>query len=252
MFEASHLQYNIVSGNISIVSDGHQLPAFWAHPELGGPFPGLVLLHDAWGVTAHIRAQARRFAEQGYYVIAPDLFNRQGFDSVAEAQERMAHMGGVAHAYLVAALNALRTHHKCNGTMGIIGWGISGELALRAAILRDDLGAVVTFYAVPQDVTPAELRMMTTPLLVIIGGADPGTPRDQVQALGDVLASVSTEHGVVIFEGSGRDFFNDARAEFNPEAAEGAWTRALGFLNSHLQESDSAESAETEEGDEPQ
>ena len=77
MFEASHLQYNIVSGYIQIVSDGHHLPAFWAHPEMGGPFPGLVMLHDRWGLTAHIRAQARRFAEQGYYVIAPDLFKRQ-------------------------------------------------------------------------------------------------------------------------------------------------------------------------------
>ncbi len=247
MFEASHLQYNIVSGNIFIVSDGHQLPAFWAHPELGGPFPGLVLLHDAWGLTAHIRAQARRFAEQGYYVIAPDLFNRQVLDSVAQARQRFAQMGGVANAYLVAALNALRTHHKCNGTMGVIGWGLSGELALRAAILRDDLGAVVTFYAVPKDVTPAELRMMTTPLLAIVGGADPDTPLDQVRALGDVLASVSTEHAVAIYQGAGRDFFNDTRAEFNPEAAESAWNRALSFLNTHLQE----ETADSAQDDQP-
>ena len=51
MFEASHLQYNIVSGYIQIVSDGHYLPAYWSHPEVGGPFPGLVMLHDQWGMT---------------------------------------------------------------------------------------------------------------------------------------------------------------------------------------------------------
>ena len=115
MFEASHLQHNIVSGFIQIVSDGHQLPAFWAHPELGGPFPGLVMLHDRWGMTPHIRAQARRFAEQGYYVIAPDLFNRRTASTLPQADALLAQVGEAALPHVITALNALKTHHKCDG-----------------------------------------------------------------------------------------------------------------------------------------
>ena len=127
MFEASHLQYSIVSGFIQIVSDGHHLPAFWAHPELGGPFPGLVMLHDHWGLTSHIRTQARRFAEQGYYVIAPDLFNRQMATSPEEAQALIDQVGEVALSHVKAAISALLTHHRCNSKIGLIGWGMGGE-----------------------------------------------------------------------------------------------------------------------------
>jgi carboxymethylenebutenolidase len=129
MFEASHLQHNIVSGYIQIVSDGHYLPAFWAHPDLGGPFPGLVLIHDYWGMTPHIRTQARRFAELGYYVIAPDLFDRQVATSLTQAHALVEQVGETALSHVTTALHALETHLKCNGKIGVIGWGLGGQLA---------------------------------------------------------------------------------------------------------------------------
>jgi carboxymethylenebutenolidase len=234
MFEASHLQYSIVSGYIQIVSDGHYLPAFWSHPELGGPFPGLVMLHDQWGLTPHVRSQARRFAEQGYYVIAPDLYNRQIAMSPEQAQALIDQVGEAALSHVKAAVHALLTHHKCNGKIGLIGWGMGGGLALQTAIYREDLCAVVTFYSLPDEVTPAELRMLDEPVLAIFGEQDPRSPAEKIDRWRQLLAGSELGHEIVVYPAARRDFFDDTRATFNADAAEDAWKRALAFFDLHL------------------
>jgi carboxymethylenebutenolidase len=234
MFEASHLQYSIVSGYIQIVSDGHYLPAFWAHPELGGPFPGLVMLHDQWGLTPHIRSQARRFAEQGYYVIAPDLFNRQIAASPEQAQALIDQVGDVALSHVKAAISALLTHHKCNSKIGLIGWGMGGKLALQTAVYREDLSGVVIFYNLPDDVTSAELRVLDEPVLAVFGEQDPGSPTEKINRLRQALAGSEIGHEIVVYPAAGRDFFDDSRGTFNADAAEDAWKRALAFFDRHL------------------
>lgn len=236
MFEAHQLQYNIVSGYIQIVSDGHQLPAFWSHPELGGPFPGLVMLHDQWGLTGHVRSQARRFAELGYYVIAPDLFDRETATTPEQAQVLIERLGESARAHVNAALHALRTHHKCNNKIGLIGWGMGGNLALKTAIHQDDLRATVMFYNVPgENVLPAELLMLASPVLAIFGALDALCPPVAVDKLRATFEQSSVEHRVISYPDVGRDFFNDSHPSFDAEIAEQAWTEALKFLNLHLE-----------------
>jgi carboxymethylenebutenolidase len=234
MFEASHLQYSIVSGYIQIVSDGHQLPAFWAHPELGGPFPGLVMLHDHWGVTAHLRTQARRFAEQGYYVIVPDLFKRQIATTPEQARTLIDQLGEAALAHVRAAIHALLTHHKCNSKIGLVGWGMGGKLALQTATYRDDLSGVVTFSSLPEGVSAAELRMLDEAVLAIFGEKDAACPPERVEQMQRILSGSKLPHEVVIYPGADRDFFDDSRPAFNLDAAENAWKRALAFLDDHL------------------
>lgn len=234
MFEASHVQYNIVGGYIQIVSNGQYLPAFWSHPEPGGPFPGLVLLHDHWGLTAHIRSEARRFAQEGYYVIAPDLFNRQVATSLDQAQLLVEQVGAAALSYVAAALQALKTHHNCNGKVGLVGWGLGAQLALRTAVTRDDLRALVIFYEVAGDIGPDLLRALHCPLLAIFAGQDPASPAATVDRLRETLNESEQAHEVVVYPGVGRDFFDDSCASFDAEAATEAWRRALEFLNAHL------------------
>jgi carboxymethylenebutenolidase len=195
----------------------------------------LVLLHDQWGLTAHARSQARRFAAQGYYVIAPDLFNRQTATSELQAKVLIEQVGEAAISHVAAALHALQTHHKCNGKIGAIGWGLGGKLGLRSAVYQEHVRAAVMFYSLPgDDVTPAELRMLSAPVLAILGADDAATPADAVELLRETLAGTDIAHEVVVYDGVGRDFFNDSHDGFNADAAEQAWKKALSFLNLHL------------------
>jgi carboxymethylenebutenolidase len=235
MFEASHLQHSIVSGYIQIVSDGHHLPAFWSHPDLGGPFPGLVLLHDHWGLTPHIRSQVRRFAELGYYVIAPDLFNKQTADTPAQAEALVQQLGETTLAQVKAALHALKSHNRCNGKVGLLGWGWGARLALETAVFRDDLRALTVFYGLPDQLQPAELRMLSCPLLGLFAAEDPAITPEQIAALRTTLEQAGLEHEIVVYPDVSRGFFNDAGSAFQATAAQDAWQRALDFLGDKLE-----------------
>lgn len=234
MFEASRLQHNITSGYIQIVSNGHYLPAFWAHPELGGPFPGLVMLHDQWGLTPHIRSEARRFAEQGYYVIAPDMFNRQIATSPEQAKVLIEQVGEAALSLVAAALHALKTHHKCNNNIGLIGWGMGGQLALRTAATRDDLDGVVTFYNLLGQVLPVVLRSLDCPLLAILAENDPAVPPEMVERLRQAISGTGVAHEIAVLPAVGYGFSDDSHPAFDAQAAAEAWKRALAFLNDQL------------------
>ena len=68
----------LTAGEVKIpVSDG-EIPAYRAMPDKGGPFPTILIAHEAWGVHEHIKDLCRRLAKAGYYAIAPELFARQG------------------------------------------------------------------------------------------------------------------------------------------------------------------------------
>jgi carboxymethylenebutenolidase len=234
MYETRRVQHRITSGFINIVADSHYLPAFWAHPELGGPFPGLVLIHEWWGLTAHVRTQVRRFAELGFYVIAPDLFDGQTAHSAEQASILRQQLGEAGLPRVSAALRALETHHRCNGQMGIVGWQLGGELAFHAAIHRTDLKAVVTFYARPDDylvMLPAD----ETPILAFYGENDATVSSEMVEKMRDALAK-SPGHGqVIVYPGATTGFFNDELPTYDPEAAADAWHKMLDFLYDHLE-----------------
>jgi len=238
MFEARRLQHHIVSGYIQIVSDGHYLPAFWSHPDLGGPFPGLVLLHEYWGLTPHVRSQARRFAEMGYYVIAPDLFNGQTADTEIQAQALMNQVGETMVSHSAAALHALKSHNRCNSKIGLVGWGMGAQVALRTALVRDDLRALVLFYGLPEQVMMAELRMMACPMLAFFAAQDPDIPSEMVAKLRETVQQVNNDNEVVVYPDVSRGFFDDSRPSFHPVAASDAWNRALEFLNTRLEVSE--------------
>lgn len=225
MFEASHLQHNIVSGHIQIVADGRYSPAFWAHPQLGGPFPGLVLLHDDRGLGAHVRIQARRFAEQGYYVIAPDLIGSRLPDNDFEHWPRLP---------VDAALDALKTHHHCNGKLGLFGWERGGVLALNSALTRQDLQAVVTFDGLPEGQTDDRLVTLPCAVLAVFAGAEPAVAPERVHALEALSAAGQGNWSIVTYPNMPPGFWDDSREIFEANAAQDAWQHALSFLNDHL------------------
>lgn len=234
MFEASRLQHTITSGYIHLISDAHTILAYWAHPQSGSAFPGLVLLHDCYGLTPHIRAQTRRLAEQGYYVIAPAVIQGDIPASPEDAQILARKSIITAQSHTSAAINALKTHNKCTGRIGLVGWGFGGELVLHAAVVHEELCAAVNFYGLPADLSLAQLRALPCPLLALFAGHDTGISAEQVEQVRATLASTSDQHQLIVYPEAQRDFFNDLGNSFDAAAAEDAWTQLLAFLQRHL------------------
>src|SRR5437879_7355173 len=66
------------AGEVKVPAKDGEVPAYRAMPDKGGPFPTVLVAHEAWGVHEHIKDLCRRLAKAGYYAIAPELFARQG------------------------------------------------------------------------------------------------------------------------------------------------------------------------------
>lgn len=232
MPEINHFQYNVTVGYITVVVDAlSQVPAFWAHPQAGGPFPGLILLHDDWGLTDHMRALAHRFAEVGYYVMVPDLFegNRAANQMQADALE--IRYKSLALPKVAAALRALETHHKCNSKMAVIGWDLGAEVVTQLCIERNDIMAGIAFYG---DIRGyfGQLHQLDCPVLQIYGELDPLT-EPNIEPLKAELAATDKPHEVIVYPEADHGFYNDMIPSYHPESTQQAWEKILKFLKTH-------------------
>jgi carboxymethylenebutenolidase len=233
MPETSHLQHNVTVGYITIVVNAdQQVPAFWSHPQVGGPFPGLILLHDDWGLNDHIRALVHRFAEVGYYVMAPDLF--EGYRATNQEQANKLEDHFVPHAgpKVDAALRALETHHKCNSKMAVLGWDLGAEIAMQMALERNDIMAAVAFYGDASRFF-GSLDQLQCPLLTILGDADELTPRILEPLKAELNQLDDKRHELLVYPNAPHGFYNDLQPTYVADASEDAWHKTLAFLRKH-------------------
>lgn len=241
MTAAKGLQHSITMGHIQIVSDEGAFPAFWAHPQHGGPFPCLILLHDDRGLTAHMRSLVHRFAQVGYYVVAPDLFEGHNPTTDAEANmlERYYTQSGVDK--VAAALHALESHHKSNKKMAVLGWDYGGTLVYDITVHRADVMAAISFYGDPSPYF-GKFDQAHCPILAIFGARDHIIARHENQ-LREELIRTGKPHEVIVYPDAEHGFYNETLPTYHPEAAEDAWQQTLAFLETHQGKPPAPESA---------
>lgn len=234
IYNPDHVEYRIVSGHIRIaMEDGQQLPAYWSHPAAGDLFPGVALIHDWWGITPIVRRMAHLFAQVGYYVIVPDLFNEQVAATPQDAMRLVEKLGDGGFPRVDAALTALEQHHRCNRDVAAVGIGMGGSLAFEAAIMRTDLEAAVCYYGFPQRYL-GRFKDAQTPILAFYGSQEPYIMPNVVERLRRELAASPLPHEVVVLDGAGHDFFSDTLPDPQREYGRQAWHKTLAFLEQHL------------------
>ena len=233
IYQPHHVEYAINTGHIQVAyEDGQRLPAYWAHPSTGGVFPGIVLIHDWWGLTETERHLANLFAQTGYYVIAPDLFEGRVAANPQEAYALVEQLGN-GYPQVDAGLRALESHHRCNRCVAAVGFGLGGTLALQAALTRSDLEAAVTFHSFPQRLL-GTLAAAHAPILAIYGSDEPFVPTDVLAQFRDELAAAPLDHEWLTIAGLGRDIFAPTDSPGMIDRARQAWTGTLAFLDRHL------------------
>ncbi len=235
-YDSNRAEYGFTSGHIQMVMEGgNQLPAYWAHPNTGHLFPAVALIHDWWGITPAIRRIAHRFAQVGYYVIVPDLFDGQVATTPERAIELVKALSDSGYPRVDAALSVLETHSNTNHDVAVVGVGMGGSLAYEAAIIRKDMEAAVVYYGFPQRYF-GRLKDARVPLLAVYGqheqyvtSADVNRARRELVANGRGL-----NHEFLILPDVAHDFFSDSANEAGQLQGQIALNATFSFLEKYL------------------
>jgi carboxymethylenebutenolidase len=233
-YEPQHVEYNVINGRISVVGDdGVYIPAYWSHPDIGGRFPAVVILHDWWGITDTERHMAHRFAQLGYYVLIPDLFDGAVASTPEEAYRLVETRGKYAYRTVDTALSAIENHMRTDGNTAAVGLGMGGSFAYEAAIKRSNLEVAVAFYGFPQRYF-GKFQAAQAPILAIYGSNEPHVSREVIEQLRRELSESRLKHEVMILDGVGRNFLDANPTPGAPEQAGAlAWTKMLAFLEAN-------------------
>lgn len=208
--------------------------AYTAMPDGGGPFPGVVVIHEAYGLNDNIRNITRRFADAGYAALAADLFTGRN-RAICMTRYMAGMLLGSVNRYgiddLKAALTYLARLPEVDAQrLGAIGFCMGGGFAIAWACTDSRLKAIAPFYAA--NPRPLEVVKRLCPVV----GSYP--EKDFTARAGRSLDQALTRHKIVhdikIYPNAQHSFFNDAGRASNPEAADDAWRRVLGFFGEQL------------------
>lgn len=216
--------------------DGTPLEGYLAMPESdAGDLPGLIVIHEWWGLNDNIRAMTRRLAGEGYRALAVDLYG----GSVAETSERAGRLaGGVEEDRAIENLRQAHAWLSDHGAerIGTIGWCFGGGWSLRTALaLPDGIDATVIYYG-RVETDPAALASLDAPVQGHFGEEDDGIPVERVRAFESALEELGVEHEIHIYPGADHAFANASGERHHPEAARRAWSRTVIFLENQLSE----------------
>jgi carboxymethylenebutenolidase len=219
--------------------DDQAITGYLAKPENGDKDrPGIIVIHEWWGLNDNIRMMADKLAAQGYTALAVDLYNDNVADTPEKAREYMQQAMQdrdmaienlmQAYSYLDEAQNAPK--------VGVVGWCFGGGWSLQTALsMPEKIDATVIYYG--QLVTQREqLDKLDMPILGFFGAEDQGIPVDKVKEFEQTLKDLNKDAEINIYEGANHAFANPSGTRYNPEAAENAWKKTTAFFEKHLKE----------------
>lgn len=224
-----------------------ELHAYLAVPPVGaGPWPGVVVLHEAFGLNDDTRQQADRLAAAGYLALAPDLFTAGGrLRCLRSTFSALLSGEGRAYGDIEASRTLLASRADCTGRVGVLGFCMGGGFALMTAARGFDASAP-SYGIVPKDA--AEVLRGACPVVASYGRRDLGLP-GAAGRLERALTQAGVEHDVKEYAGAGHSFMNRHNAgplsvlekvvglHYHQPSAEDAWRRILQFFALHLDRS---------------
>ena len=230
---------------------GEMIRAYWSRPMGGGPYPGLVLIPHGPGWDEFCRETARRFSAHGYSVLCPNIYEKAGGGTPAEAKTRLNEIDGPADDEVMedtsAALRFLRSQPSGNGKVGVIGMCSAGRHTFLAACTVKGFDAAVDCWgggvtASKEQLTPARpvapieyAADLACPLMGIFGKEDHNPTPQDVKTLADTLTGYGKDFVFHEFEGAGHAFWcYDQPDKYRPQQCMEAWELVFRFFEKHL------------------
>lgn len=222
--------------DIELWANGRATRGYLARPPGDGPWPGVVVIQEWWGLNDHIRDIADRFAAEGFVALAPDLYYGQTANEPDDARKlAMALEYPDALGVIQAAVDRLRQRDDvAPKAIGLTGFCMGGGLAWHGAARLSGIGASAPCYGGGPDMTPAEAERIEVPILAIYGELDRGVSPEVARRRAALMDAAGVDHQTIIYPNAQHAFMNDQRPAYNPEAAEDAWRRILAFFHETL------------------
>lgn len=217
--------------------DGQPVKGFFSQPAVSEtPLPGIIAIHEWWGLNDNIKAVTERLAGEGYSVLAVDLYGGRIATEPDQARQLMQSVmqnTEPAEINLQQAFGFL-TEQKQATRVGSIGWCFGGGWSLRTGLLLpNQLDAVVIYYG-RLETNLDVLAPLQMPIAGFFGGQDQGIPINDVKAFEAALSKLGKNAEIHIYEAADHAFANPSGKNYDPEAATDAWKKTMAFLNTVL------------------
>jgi carboxymethylenebutenolidase len=237
-------------GSVSFPAPGGELGGHLSEPIGPGPWPGVIVIMDAFGLSDDIRDQTDRLAAAGFLAFAPDLYSGRGVRCVIATLKASRSGTGRTYEEIEAARQWLVGRPDCTGRTGIIGFCMGGGFALMLASSGGYSAASVNYGEVPRD---AGARLTgACPVIGSYGGQDRSL-KGRASRLDGVLDDLGIDHDVKEYPDAGHSFLNRFNtgpvlgqlvsllgAGYHHDSAQDAWRRIFTFFDVHLRAHDEA------------
>ncbi len=222
-----------------VVTEAVQLEnvsGFFARPAEAGDYPGVVMIHEWWGLNENIEYMAQLLANEGYNVFAVDLYN----GVVAEESSQAGELAGSVRSNPEQAVEKMKEavaylrEEQSSARIASLGWCFGGQQSLNLS-LAEDLDATVIYYGQLRE-SAEELASVSGPVLGIFGEEDSSISLDSVENFQEALEELGVENTVNVYDGVGHAFANPSGSNYAPEETIDAWETTLEFLAGSLKE----------------
>ena len=229
---------------IELATPAGPIDALLDIPEGQGPWPGVVVIHDAIGYGSDKESINARVARAGYIALTPNLFARGGWARcVVKVMRDLSSKRGPALDDVLAARDHLQALPQCTGRVGVAGFCMGGRFAL--VMSPKGFGASAPFYGTPLPQELSETLDGACPVVASFGARD-RTGKGAPEKLQQVLDQKGITNDIKVYPDAGHSFANKLPAQpllritgfgYNQAATEDAWARVFTFFGEHLRNS---------------
>lgn len=226
---------------IQIDTPDGPIDALLSLPQGDGPWPGVVVIHDAIGYGRDKEAINDRIARAGYVALTPNMYSRGGrIRCITRVMRELMTQRGRALDDILAARDHLQAMPECSGRVGIVGFCMGGQFAL--VMSSKGFGASAPFYGTPLPRDLSQTLEGACPIVASFGGRDP-MGRGAPDRLREVTAAKQIAADIKVYPGAGHSFANTLPAQpllritgfgYDRAATDDAWSRVFAFFGEHL------------------